>query len=387
METISADDVKSLAEARGFPRVSIYMPTRRRWNDDKQGPVRLKNLLHHAARELIDQGAAGGDVRRLLDPAFRLADDQLFWRQQSEGLALFLSPGDARRWRLSLAFAEKAVANSRFHIRPLLPLITADGAFAVLALDQHRTRLFQARRHAMQELELPETAARMPLALPYDATPDQFQLRGHPAAAAPRGRGATMAPARGSGADERRHKGEIHRYFEILNDAVHRRLASTRMPLVLAGVSYLHGLYREVNTYPHLWPEGVTKNTESLSLEALRERAWEAVKERFAQPLRTAADRYGQWSGTPRVSDDVRQIAAAADLGRVDTLFLDQDAPDRWGRFEDERSARISRARAPGDEDLLDLAAARTLAHRGTVYAVPAEEVPGGGPAAALFRY
>jgi len=41
----------------------------------------------------------------------------------------------------------------------------------------------------------------------------------------------------------------------------------------------------------------------------------------------------------------------------------------------------------PGDEDLLDVAAIQTVLNSGTVYAVKAEEVPGGGPAAALFRY
>ena len=38
-------------------------------------------------------------------------------------------------------------------------------------------------------------------------------------------------------------------------------------------------------------------------------------------------------------------------------------------------------------EDLLDLAAVQTLLHGGTIYAVEPEQVPGGGPLAALFRY
>jgi hypothetical protein len=45
---------------------------------------------------------------------------------------------------------------------------------------------------------------------------------------------------------------------------------------------------------------------------------------------------------------------------------------------------------APGDQDLLDLAAVETLAHAGDVYAVSPDKVPGpeaAGPVAALFRY
>ena len=41
----------------------------------------------------------------------------------------------------------------------------------------------------------------------------------------------------------------------------------------------------------------------------------------------------------------------------------------------------------PGDEDLLDFAAIHTLFNGGTVYAVDPDEVPGGTPLAAVFRY
>ena len=43
--------------------------------------------------------------------------------------------------------------------------------------------------------------------------------------------------------------------------------------------------------------------------------------------------------------------------------------------------------RQPGDEDLLDRAAVHTLLTAGTIFAVPPQQVPGPGPAAALLRY
>jgi len=42
---------------------------------------------------------------------------------------------------------------------------------------------------------------------------------------------------------------------------------------------------------------------------------------------------------------------------------------------------------APGDEDLLDLAAARTFLNNGIMYTVRPEDVPDGTPLAAVFRY
>jgi hypothetical protein len=40
---------------------------------------------------------------------------------------------------------------------------------------------------------------------------------------------------------------------------------------------------------------------------------------------------------------------------------------------------------APVDEELLNRAAVDVITHGGTVFAVPAGEVPGGGPLAAIY--
>jgi hypothetical protein len=41
----------------------------------------------------------------------------------------------------------------------------------------------------------------------------------------------------------------------------------------------------------------------------------------------------------------------------------------------------------PGDEELLDLAAAQTLRHDGKVYSMKPEEIPGGHLLASVYRY
>lgn len=399
MDIFSREDLSGLLQDCGFPRVSLYLPTHWRWNDNEQDPIRLKNLLRRAEENLSAGGGApaavpsrrpratSSDTPPWLEPAFRLSDDQLFWRRQGDGLALFLSPSGLKLWRLPLAFEEKVVVNDRFHIRPLLPLFLNDGIFHVLILDQKQSRLFRGSRHLFREVDLPSEVACMPNALPYDETANQLQLRGYPPT--PRGRaGGVMAPARGGGVDNRRRKQEIGHYFEKLNDGVHQRLASEQGPLVLAGVEYLHGLYRRANTYTHLWPKGVMKNTEGMSSEELHKRAWSTVENHFAGAQQTAAERYKHFAGTARASHDIREIAPAAFQRRVEALFLAQEAPEQWGRFNTTaQTADLSKNRARGDEDLLDFAAAHTLMNGGAAFVVPREQVPDDSPAAALFRY
>ncbi|MBD0293422.1 MAG: hypothetical protein ICV70_07610 [Jiangellaceae bacterium] len=71
----------------------------------------------------------------------------------------------------------------------------------------------------------------------------------------------------------------------------------------------------------------------------------------------------------------------------METLFVPV-GEQRWGTVDTQTlDVVVHSDREPGDEDLLDRAAMHTLLSSGTVFAVPEEEVPGPGPAAALLRY
>jgi hypothetical protein len=93
-------------------------------------------------------------------------------------------------------------------------------------------------------------------------------------------------------------------------------------------------------------------------------------------------------TATGRTSPHVAEIVTAAREGRVETLFVARDAAAAWGVHDiDTGTVEVHEKLLPGDEDLLELAVAETLAHQGTVYSVPAEEMPSSGPAAAILRY
>jgi hypothetical protein len=90
-------------------------------------------------------------------------------------------------------------------------------------------------------------------------------------------------------------------------------------------------------------------------------------------------------AGTENASCDLEALVAAAYEGRVETLFV---ALGRqiWGVF-DPTTSRVEQRKEPlfGDVDLLDLAAAHTLTHGRTVYAVEPVQVPSKTVVAAIF--
>jgi hypothetical protein len=154
MDVLSRIELKTLVEKRGEWCVSLYLPTHRAGRDIQQDPIRLKNLLRNAEERLLAGGLRTAEARSLLAPAQALLQDEMFWRHQSDGLAIFLSPTEFHSYRLPLKFPEIRVVTDRFHIKPLLPLIHSGQRFFVLALSQNQVRLLDCTQHHVDEVEL-----------------------------------------------------------------------------------------------------------------------------------------------------------------------------------------------------------------------------------------
>jgi len=168
---------------------------------------------------------------------------------------------------------------------------------------------------------------------------------------------------------------------------LHELLRDQKAPLVLAGVEYLHPIYKEVNTYPHLIQEGVSGNPEHLSAKELHEQAWAIVRPYFLKAQQKAVDRYKEFIGSEQVSNRIRRIIPAAYYGRVELLFVVADLHP-WGTFDPGTGTiHLHSKEKSGDEDLLEVATIQTLLNRGAVYVVKSENIPDAGPLAAVFRY
>jgi hypothetical protein len=100
-----------------------------------------------------------------------------------------------------------------------------------------------------------------------------------------------------------------------------------------------------------------------------------------------AAARYHEWRDTSRATHDLEEVLSAATDGRVDSLFVPVDR-EIWGTFDDvSRQALRHDEPQAGDEDLLNLAALRTITGSGAVYTSRREDMPDDDEVAALLRY
>jgi hypothetical protein len=379
------NELKELVQVKGGPCVSIFMPTHRVGAQVQQNPIRLKNLLKESEQQLISLGTRQTEARELLRPAHELLGNGIFWRQQADGLAVFVSPDIFRTYTLPMQFKELSVATDRFHLKPLLSLFSEDGRFFVLALSQKDLRLLECTRYGVNVVELEGVPRSMDEALKYDDPEKQLQFYTGTQSYGGQGKRPALFHGTGPNADDK--KSDIWRYCILINSGLHKLLREEQTPLILAGVDYLLPIYREANSYAHILEGGVTGNPELLSAEELHEKAWEIVHPHFQKNLQDALAKYRQLAGTGLASSDVREIVPAAHFGRVETLLLTAGR-QLWGAYNPDTTEVILHEKAePGDQDLLDLAAIQTFVNGGGVHSVRPEKLDSEQQVAAVFRY
>jgi len=380
MHSLSYAEFHRLSQSASDDSVSIYLPTHVAGPEIQQDPIRLKNLLVEAQGKLEATGMDSTAAEQLLRPAIARLDRDRFWRHQSHGLALFLTPDSQAIYRLPLSVESLVVVSDRFHLTPLLPLFFEDRYFYLLALSQNQVRLFQSTRYAISEVTLEDVPTSLAAALQYDDPEEHLQFHS--------GGGAGEAPTyHGQGVGTTDDKEGIRRFFAKLNAGLHPYLNGETAPLVLAAVDYLHPLYHEANTYPHLMETGVQGNPDVMPSDELRQAAWKTVAAHLEQSHQQAVDQYHTLKGTGKASDRLAELVTAAHRGQVDVLFTRAHA-HRWGQFEPE-SGQIEQHEQPHprDRDLLDVAAVQTFLQGGSVYVLDAAAMPTDAPAAAVYRY
>ncbi len=384
MEKFGFTELKTLMERTGGTHVSIYMPTHVGGGQNLQDLVRYKNLVQYAENRLVEFGLRSPEARRLLKPAKALQRNNLFWRQQTGGLALF---SDADQffvyYRAPIPLNELVVISERFHIKPLLPLLAGSGVFYVLAVSQNRVRLLECTAYSEADIT-PET---MPTNIA-EVIPSEGEAREvlHFRVKSVAG-GGDASIFRGAGVSPDHKKNDIVAFFRRVEAAISPLLKQETAPLILAAVDYLQPLYRSVNSYDHLLPGGVLGNPDELEENILRMKALAIAEPYYQQSEREAIELYNQSTGTGLTSTEIKDIVEAAFTGRVKFLFVARGI-QQWGQFNvtDHRVTLHEQAQ-PGDQDLLDLAAYYTLLNSGTIFVRDPADIPDGKPIAAVFHY
>ncbi len=263
-------------------------------------------------------------------------------------------------------------------------MLALDGRFYVMAISQKAVRLLQCTRFGFNELDIAGKIPRsLAEALRFEDIDREAQYHVHFGVA---GMGGEMLTAHGAEVEET--KENLLRFFFLVDRSLQREiLHNETAPLVIIGVDYLFPIYQKANTYEYLLDKAVERSPDKLSPIELHQQAVSVVEPYFKKRQEEATRLYREFGGLKRSTSNLEEIVSDSYLGRVYILFVTANL-QQWGNYDPfANKVEVHSKEESCDVDLLDFAAAHTLAHHGEVYAVEAGKVPDGGLAAAVLRY
>jgi hypothetical protein len=370
-EFLSFQDLETLTAHQGTPAVSIYLPTSRIPTRVQAESLQLRNLLREAEGRLAQFGLRGPTIQEILAPGRDLIADSEFWRHQKDGLAVFMSEDSFLRYQLPISFATGIFVAEAFHLKPLMPILTNDIDFYILAVSQHQVRLLRCTRFSVHEIEMPTLPSSLQEVLSEYEIEKQVQFR---TSTTGRGRNTGVFYGQGAG-DTVDDKAKIREFFDRINRGLRDTLLDQNIPLIFAGVEYLFPIYREANTYPNLVESCIIGNPDNVHADDLHRAAWKLMEPIFAAKQAADIELYHNSAPHGLASTNLEELVGWADKGRVDTAFVDKQAAV-WGVYDALRfEAKVQESHTPNQRDLTDMVALYTLLRKGRVYLMTPEEM------------
>lgn len=345
-------EIERLLAATPAHRVSIYLPTHRVTQETAKDRLVLRDLTHQAVERLHDADADGHDIADIEQHLLYLVDDDDFWVDQADSLAIFASPNRFETHRLPNHLKASVQVSDRFHITPLLRSVSFPQAAWILAISQGSVRLLEIGPSG------PPQEAHVP-GMPRDA----WESSGN-----------------------KIHRAREAAYARKVDTALREVIAGSNLPLILSASQPMAALYRSVSTYPHLVAERQHGNPDTTSDADLADAARAILDEAYADELAELAQRFDERRSQGRTAVDLSDIARLATLGAVDTVLVDIDRPVP-GWIDEAGAVTFADGEGRDSYGVVDEIVRRVLLAGGRVLAVRSDDIPDAGPAAAILRY
>jgi hypothetical protein len=390
--------IRALVEGAEPPVITVYLPTVRGAVRMQENSLHLRNLLREGQDQLEDMGMSRRSRDELLQPLGRLLDDESFWRDQLDGLALVRDGKALDHWRLPFHVPATIRVDDGPAVRHLLRAVYPRRDFFLLALSQHSVRLFHASHLGIEEVSLEELD--IPRSLEESLRYDDLQkpeLMHHPTTGpgrSPEGQAASSGRSggrrhafHGHGESGEGEKTQIRGYLHAVDNGISKLLPGTKPPLLLAAVDHIAALYREVSRYDNILTEVVEGNPDRLNAQGLHDRTLPAMEGYTRAAVAELRDAFGNASGAGLAFSGAAEVLAAAHEGRVATLLASCDG-ELWGRFDPaDRALELQEGPGSGAHDLVEEACRVCVATSSEVYVLQEDEMVSDGPLAAILRY
>lgn len=388
MDIFKKKDFQKLAKIHKPNCLSIYMPTHRT-NAEGDGMYKdkttLKNRLKEAEKQLKILEHNEDEISAYLKPVKKLMEDDNFWRKQSDGLALFYEGNELFLYTIPKVFTPYTHVSDSFYLKPMADLLHGSSRHFIMSLSLGDVSFYEATENTITPVTISDLVpGGMSEAVGGDYEEKHLEVR---SGQGERGEAGGMFHGHGSGSESEKKK-EALKYFRAIDKGIMQMLHDEDAPLVIACVDYLFPIYKEANSYKWLMDEHISGNFEYGDALALKEYAWDIVRDHFDVNKQKDSEKISALLNEGKAATSIEDVVPSAIIGRASALFIKEDQ-EVWGKyFPDDNKVKINEVRNIGDVGLLNKAAVETINHGGKVYIVPGDEMPfPNTTVAAAYRY
>ena len=387
MEIFNRNAFINLSKKKGNPFISIYSPTSRQSSEGyKKDQIHFKNQLQEVAIKLDKaHNIENKEIKNLLSPAYELLDDQIFWQNNSDMLACFISSEGMEIIKVPIDLEDgQNFIGKKPLLLPMIPELSDDGHYYILLLNLDKILLYEATRNSVQEIILDPEEVAVSFTAEEEEDENQKNLQGQGGS----GKAGVMYHGHDGGSDEDK-KVTILNYFHRMTNMLEPKLNHNPLPLILAGVDYLIPIFKEATKYNHLLDGHVSGAYSERDMMTLHQKSWEVVAPFFEKERVKRKEAFNQKAADGlAISNDELKIIKAALTGGIDTLLVNANHKHLFGTYDPEKhQISVSEEQENAGHCLIDEAAARTVEYKGKVYMVEEENMPEEAQVAAILRY
>lgn len=294
-------DVRLLQAVNHYPSVSILMPTHRSAPENRQDPIRFKNLVTEATNRLL-QEFSKRDIGPLLANLDKLAEE-IDFNRTLDGLAVYVNDDFARAFIMPFDVQERVVIDPTFATRDLVYALNRTPRYWVLVLSEQPTRLFEGVKSTLVEVR---EGSRFPL------------THGGPG-------GGSQLPG-GVGVNSSAYRDEYHRkFFRSVDEAFNEVNSDDPLPLVVVGVDRMISFYQEVSAHKNSIIATVQGSHDKTSAHELGQLVWPVAKEAIDKDRAKVMDELDGAIKSQRITSTIGEVWRKAHDGRGDLLLVEEN--------------------------------------------------------------
>lgn len=290
--------LKYLQSINTNPCVSILMPTHRHFPENKQDPLRLKNLINQAFKRLNEEFSKD-EVKQILDKINEV-NQSIDSNSFLDGLAIYINKDKAIKFYLPFPVKERVIIDPTFATRDLVFGMIRSEPYWILVISDKIANLFLGIRDNIIEYNDSE----FPYSNAYYETKSSLTTETH---------------------RNDRLTDNIERIRKYLRevDSKLKNINTENYSIVITGTERTLSIYNDISLQKDLILTGINGNYENLSAHELSKIVWPKVKQVRAEKrdeiLKEIDDAYGK----RKLATGVDEVWKLANEGRGRLLIVE----------------------------------------------------------------